>query len=884
MSAKLDQIRLNLAKKDATNLAQLFAEHNTPFAACPDIEQSKAQAFFDLLNPPLDVEKTNQKKSKPHYLVFIVDILDRFILMHEMLKEKTDFTENNELNLLFTQDSKIATQLKIYFSELSIEHPSLSTTRFSEYLRIQSDNQLTRDELKIQIERATHGVNNTHSVYSSFFDPFILNPSPNEEIFLQNHALVSAAVWNIYYWFPKRLPTVETISREIRKNMEDASLNNPGELKDFDTTAELIEELKRIGLYLPLIRRLSMLYRERKSNLGKTGPSGKGNNQTGSRPRYRYVKVSSLELQYVFGDDKEILLIRDVPQKAIDINSEEEDLSRDELVDAEYILVEPTEKEKTPERQSMRNASAVSHIEKYNQFIRDKLSHSEFEALISSIKEHIQCIQLDQTSALSQLSSVCQFAIGLCTGRTLKDPYRVRYLNNGQKASRKIPSLSNDLRYLTLPLQYAYKIQTKQNKGQNYYSEENVILELPTTIRGLLNTAVSKWLTVHNKMQENKEDEPFEPYLMADKVHLKSLLKKAKLDQRVTPEYLSNFIESIFYKRSNGDYWIPAVLTGKSQVIGSTQMHYTTLINQQIFKIYQQSISELFNEHVDLPIPHHPKQFKGVGNPIRPVKNVVINELNHMSDWLHQKIALDVKEHSSDDIILVLNTLMLFFETYTSYFNGVRDVTNPYIYRQQIDETGFTILADKVIQNGYNTRTVYILDFIQSMQIAFEKTVEDIQHELHRRKLIKISDCYDGVLKGSGGWRSLMNRPEKFPGFFLIKPGIIRKKGKRAKIKLQPYTRTKARKYYQNTHIWKQELFFKLAINANRHFLRSSLIERGTNPEYVDELMGHRHIGTESWNPASLFDPLNYQKEMKNALYILYKDFKVRSPFRENNS
>ena len=45
--------------------------------------------------------------------------------------------------------------------------------------------------------------------------------------------------------------------------------------------------------------------------------------------------------------------------------------------------------------------------------------------------------------------------------------------------------------------------------------------------------------------------------------------------------------------------------------------------------------------------------------------------------------------------------------------------------------------------------------------------------------------------------------------------------------------------------------------------------------------MGHRHWGTESWNRFGLFNPVDYQDEMKQAIEIIMKDFKVRSPFKE---
>lgn len=880
MSEKIDKIRIELARSEAALLSKKYARFFNNIPNLNSFSSRDLRAFKCFLSPPLDIERINKKRSKPHYLLFICDVLERVILMHQVIKSNTSFSENGELNRRLELFAEIAHFFKAYFEKKSQKYHTLSVNTFISFLQQNSGASLSREEKEHQIKRATNGLVDAYPVYASLFDPYIFDPKPDSKIFLSNHALIAAAIWNAHFWVPDRLHAISSIAREVRKVMTAPFLKNGNHLIGYSTTGELIEELQKHTDFSRIVYYLLKLYRDDASLQGNGRGNAFGNHSTGPRPHYRYVKVSSTEIEHFFDDEHEITLIREKNTTSPDEGVISElDVARDELIDDEFVVTKSEEEQFSVERQAITTNHAINHIEKYNQNIVDPLTQTELIKIVKILEAEVLApAKPNPQNELNRLAAICQIAIGLFTGRSIRKPYRIQYLKIGQRPSSKIINVTHDFTHLIAPLFYVYKSITESQRIY-YRSDEQLELMLPSQIKSIIETAITKWLVIKNEITLQTGATPTEPYIIADKVGLKNLLDKAKLDQRVTPAFISNAIRSIFYKQANGDYWSAAVISDSFLVISATQHHYTTVINGKIYRIYKAGVEELFSERVAIPSQPHAKQYKGIGNPIRPVKSIITNELNHLSHWLRQRLHNDYPGLPNEELISIFNCLMLFFETYSSFFNGARDVTNPYIARQQIDQNGFAILADKVIKNGYNTRTVFILEALRDIQVRFEDHIRELMLVFISKKLIKQSDFFAPQLQCESGWRGLNQTHQPFPGFVLISPDIKTKKGNRSKIKLVPYTRSRAKKIYEQSQQFKQADFLQLVPNANRHFLRSSLLERGLNPEYVDELMGHRHFGTESWNRCSLFNPLDFQKNVKELLYQLHKDFNVATPF-----
>ncbi len=218
-------------------------------------------------------------------------------------------------------------------------------------------------------------------------------------------------------------------------------------------------------------------------------------------------------------------------------------------------------------------------------------------------------------------------------------------------------------------------------------------------------------------------------------------------------------------------------------------------------------------------------------------------------------------------------------ETHLSYLTGTRNIKNPFISPSQLSQDGFYIWNDKNINNGYTTRTGYLPPALVEDVFRFEEVIQFLMGKVKKSK---------SFLKGSldkltplKAWNSAQintTRPVYSNGFFLLKFSTNSKT-----ISACDYTRHQAEKITKPLLDEQNNNFFKMAKNSNRHFFRSTLIERGLNPEYVDELMGHRHIGTESWNQRGMFNPLDFKKNVIKTVNNIYSEFNVKSPLKKIN-
>lgn len=874
LANKYDRRRLNLVKKDASALSAKYGHSDNIFSHIPGIDESESRVLYLFLSPPVDFKNTTSDgRNKPHYLLFIVDVLKRIGLLGQVLHERTSFEDNQQISEDFKKILSLAKICQEHFEDLSKAYPSLWTETFIVYLKEQ-DAGLENEDIENQISSATAGIISKNSLYISLFEPYIYNATNDDNFFLSNHALICGAIWNAHLLIPEILHAKSSISRELRRLSSALSVKTTA-LTGYQTYEELIEELQKDDVFSKITYYLLRLYKEPSAPTSSSTMGG--NKSKNPRPRIRFIKASdNLITNDLSFDGINIQVVRALTPR---LSSEtESDLPEDELVEEDYFQQTDEEPTLSLERRNLNSRQAISHIEKANQFIRDGLSKIEFKELIKELKELEVQPKRKNASTLENCAAIIQIAISLCTGKSFSNHYRIRIISDETSLIKKTVNLKKDCSQVYLPLSYKYLTEIGENHGQNYKTDEFICLNLPPTIRGILKKATNTWLEAQNSF-ENPKGALLEHSVRASNQELKEKLKKLNLDTRLTPEFLQQTIQNTFFKVSNGDFWTVAILSGSPKVIGATQLHYTTLANLKLFEDYQKGINHLFKEVVDIPKKYSPNQFKGYGNPIRPIKALVKKELAYLSMELTNIVHKDPMKLSTRELIKTHNLVMLFVETYSAYFTGIRNVKNPYISPDSLDHDGFRMVADKVIQNGYNTRIIPVLDPINEMIKQFELYIFALMDVFRRKKLAKWSDFFDDNLGPEVKWRSLLSKSKRFPGFFLINTELKEVIGKRPTLKLIPYTRKAALSLYEKSKQVNNPLFLKLPPNANRHFLRSTLLERGVNPEYIDELMGHRHFGTESWNQVALFNQQDYRETIKAEVQKVYADFKIVNPF-----
>ncbi|PLA73682.1 hypothetical protein CYQ88_09915 [Hydrogenovibrio sp. SC-1] len=873
MASKIDTLRLSLVKQDALVLSDMYGKD--PFAHIPKLEPSSALQLQAFITPPVDFEKaTSKSRNKPHYLLFIVDVLKRIQLMGSAILDRTQFKINNQISDNFQSIISLSETCLNHFEALVDDFPSLSVDSFIAELTAKVG-YLEKQDIAQQITRAMDGIINENPLYDSLFEPFIFHPTETELEFLSNHAFICAALWNAHFIIPHKLHAKHSMSRELRRISTTQALWH-SDFGGYETYEELIQDIEQYGEFSKIVFYLNKLYKDDNPR-AKKSKGGSGSNTP--RPRIRFIKASdNITTNDLSIDGTNIQLVRTIGERSSTDTESALDLAEDELTDDEYFQESDDSPTYSIERKNLTSRQAISHIEKANQFLRDQLTNQEFESILDSLEKYAHAIT-SKRNPLYASSAVIQIALSLCTGNSLNKRYRIRLTAEEDKLIQKVINLKADCTQVYLPLTYKYLSGIEENHGQNYRTDKFICYNLPNRVQTILKAAVKVWTDAKANLETN-EGSLTEYSIYTNNQTLKRLFESFKLDQRLTPEFVQQAIQSTFFNASNGDFWSVSILSGTPKVIGATQLHYTTLANLKLFEDYQKGIYALFREKVELPKKSSPNLFIGYGNPIRPIKSIVQKELTHISSFVSTKLDRDPMSLATHELIDLVNLIMLFAETYSSYFTAIRNVTNPYIGLQSIDHEGFTIITDKVIQGGYNTRIIPILEPIQDMLDYFEHYTVRLIDIFRRKKLAKWSDFFASNLEPEFKWRGLVSPNKAFPGYFLISTELIQKKGMHSRLKLIPYTRLSALKLYEASGHLNNPLFLKLAPNANRHFLRSALLERGANPEYIDEFMGHRHFGTESWNLVALFNQQDYRKAIKAELQKIYADFKVPLPFK----
>lgn len=891
--SKYDSFRTSLFYSDYQKLKKTFDATN-PFLSVPQLKKTEAEFLFNFIKPPTRKSylinlrqknaKGNRKKRKfgPKTLIFIVDALEKLSKAKSLISSKTQFS-SEQINAELIELERICNIALNYFDDLSNKYPTLSFKKYLKAFR-KHFSEISEVETKLQIKRALKGIHTPHPIYASFLQPLIELPTTDKQEFLVRHNLINAVIWNSYLFDRFRLSSHSTVEQALRS----ITSNDLNAVTGFRTAQDRKQ-------FLTVLRQanndkfkdiISFIERLDKSERSKTeNTSNKRNSQNKRKPYEQnyWIEVDDQTHYIALGEEEdELSLIRQSPRlnknPNIEINEEElyEDTAEGEIIDFEVLQETPDQATPFPEAKLVNLANKFRHIENFNQFLKDELTPTE----VKQILEYAQNKSTLKSTSANDLRAIILITISLCTGYNLHQTHYLRWLEKKPQRNDLIPNLSEacDLLHLPIP-RYEYLNFNHERIKYYYESSPTISLPLPSVVQSILKNCLSSYYQKNEKNYDCLSSKDKQKTLQRA---LKRTLEDIGLDRRVTITLIQNNLPVKALRHANGDLWTISLLSGREDIVSSTHKHYTTIDPNQVLNVYQKSVKEIFGEEVEIPAALNAKIFSAVGNPFRPQKHFVANWLNEVSDYLKPYMEQEIKKLDSIRLIHNMNLVTCYFETYTSYLTGSRNVTNPYIYKNQVLQSGFVTLNDKNIGNGYNTHSLYIPIKIRKLQSQFEDWMWKAIRALRRRKLLKIESLFDESLNTKHFWKSLQQGNYRFPGFFLIditqQPDAEKKRTKPV-IKLTPYTRG-------NVHKTLLDQSPKLALpvslmvkNANRHFVRSSLLERAVNPEYIDELLGHRHLGTETWNHSSLFNPKDYQESIKQAVEAMLKDFKVHSPF-----
>ena len=870
-NSKVDNIRKRLFLQDLNGLKKLIDPVN-PFLTIPNLDEDEANKLYNFLIPPAHTPIKGQKTKVIKPIAFVVHVLENFLADFALLTHHTLFNTKGYIHDDYREVAYLAQKSLPYLEGFSEQFPTLSLPTFLSELRKHGCS-----DTDTQVRRAFHGLHVSHPVYASFLEPYEEVISTETRELLARHAIIRSVVWNAHFFNPERLSSFISIERALR-GIDLVHLRDLNDLKfcenfkQFTAILEAFINKQKLAEHPPLsdiVHFVSRLWRNKnkKSSSGGGGGGGKG-----SKKQKHWIVTDNLAIfPEVLEDEKPITLLHKTnlnPFKDTQLQDLiEADLSKDELSDELFIAESVEDQTVVPEVQVINLNLKARHVALYNQFFKKTLTPSEISQILNYAQKKSQ---LKSTSE-SDLRALVLICISLTTGYNLKQSHRLRVISDPSQLDPSAPCILRDCSLLWLPIP-SYNYITININPDLYYKAQNTLpLPLPPVIQEIIQNCLHQYFRKNQESLQSGE-------VISDKVRQKSLeeslrkmTEKIGLDRRCTLTMIQNHTPYLALRYANGDLWSVSLLSGREDIMASTHKHYTTIDASKVLNIYRKTLKLNFGYKLPPFKPCNPKKFTSIGNPFRPKKYPITDWLNQTSSHLAEFVNGEPKNFSTEQHIDVYNLLTLYFETILSLVVATRNTTNPYIYKNQLVKNNFVTLNDKNINNGYNTHLVYVPHQVLRLQDHYEQWVKKSIAYFRKCRLIKVSDLYNEKLKNTHTWKGLLIKSERFPGFVLLKYNYRKKS-----IRVMPYTRTQAVNIIPPLFRYPVE---QLKPNANRHFLRSSLLERNINPEYIDEYLGHRHYGTETWNLASFFNPLDYQNTIAKAIERIVLDLKLKSPF-----
>lgn len=878
---QLDRLRKEIIRDSFASFRRDFSIKDNPFSCIPGLNSELAQTLYEQIEP-ISIEKYDQRQQQKHKvtatpIIFIVDVLKHLEQMSSLLCDKELLEDPEEVSPLWRKVYAITKYALPFFESQSERYAFLSSEKLAYSMSEKSSTTVTADDLEDQIRLSIHGMKTHHYTYLSLIEPIIHKPTEETRHAIDNLMKIKTVVFNAFLVKPFYCNFNSTISSALRdlhgNELSGLLIENSYEnTEDFEielsANASKVNTNKEAKLRKNLFLIINLLKRFNKKTKRKPPGSGSGG-KSGSRTQHRPwidIEVNESLIQIDSSDpENPISIINSV--SAFE-KEELEDSPTEEHITDTYVF-DSYDSNAVPEVKILNRTAQIQQIEKNNQFLKDELTPYELEQIISKLEKTASKPDVSE----EKLRISILITISLFSSYNLTQSHYLRWLAKKNKIHPSFISLSVDCSSIYIPTPIYNKYQPSESKNL-YLDNQNGIVhfQVPKRFQSLLLRLLTQYYEKENTIYKSVIHKQISPNA------IQKVIKSYKLDSRVTLGLIqNNFAKKVLFF-ANGDLWAASAISGREDVTSSTQKHYTTVELPYLQDAYRKAVKQLFGEDLSIMEKPNIKHFIANGDAFRPKKYQAVNFLNHLSQVIQNSLdAHSNRNWSVESIIQLLNLSMIFMETRQSYITGARNVKNPFISPHQLDSEHFYTVNDKNINNGYTTRLGYLPAGLITELNNFMAFVELLLKKLRKHSNFKRSDINKVNLTET--WNSALSsskRGNTFPGFFLVHYQQDEKR-----FRFKPYTRLQAAKT-ASAILGKDAVeFSRLQPNANRHFFRSTLVERGLNPEYIDELMGHRHLGTETWNPRGLFNPRDFRKEVKRVIDLTYKEFVIDSPFKE---
>jgi len=296
-------------------------------------------------------------------------------------------------------------------------------------------------------------------------------------------------------------------------------------------------------------------------------------------------------------------------------------------------------------------------------------------------------------------------------------------------------------------------------------------------------------------------------------------------------------------------------ITGREHFLGRNPSYYTCSAISTLQAIYLSACSLVRDRHfAEQPREGQSRidikntsmadgiQAARIGSPFCPTRRTVKELTAFLKGSLQKANAAPT---SVLKLLRLHNSMTRYTALMIAFSTGFRAVRDPFLCAAEIDWTsGFAVVSDKDNEDGYNARLIWIPPVcLRQLQLFKEH-----QRNLLCRLSILVPNLQaqlENRSKRSAGQSMFYSMPSKQPDEYTVEvlgPKLL---------------------------IRNLSKVFTLPLNANRHYLRSVLLEQGCPIEVINAFMGHYERGEEPWGTFSGLSPLTYRDKLSQFLIPL---------------
>jgi len=309
------------------------------------------------------------------------------------------------------------------------------------------------------------------------------------------------------------------------------------------------------------------------------------------------------------------------------------------------------------------------------------------------------------------------------------------------------------------------------------------------------------------------------------------------------------FFEYISHSRES-DISRAILITGRNHQLGATALHYTSL---PIKKLQKTCLTVFYDLCFDLnraqsqglllpdfKLPDKIAAF--VGSTVCPTQKTV----KDLALSLIKRLDASRRQYDMtfDRLCMVHNDMTVYTLCMLGFATGYRAVRNPILNNDQIDRTtGLAVISDKDYEDHYNSRLVWIppdcIEQLDNFHLHCLRMRNDLL-QLNPQLREQLPECDEFFIFKKNGLKDIFVEAPKSISGFLQKNVLID----------------------GNQYL--------LPLNANRHYLRSNLIQKKCPPDMVNCFMGHWELGEEPWSGFSSLSPMEFRSAMMKYLEPMF--------------